>query len=153
MDSKCLIPGDKFKEGFCNGIVNSRAFVSVMSRNANNNPSVDKHNYSKLEIDSPCDHVLLEQALALELYEMGYMEKIFPVFVGDLDPNSGKEMYGDYFKSGCLPDAPDICVKKVLHEVKEALTLQQLGFPLQNRTVKEILEGMKAHEGGFISGK
>ena len=78
-DKKCLLPGMPWEEGFCNGLIKSKSFVPLLSRNAIKNPSNFNMNFEKLTETSRCDNVYLEYRLALELREMGFLEKIYPV--------------------------------------------------------------------------
>eukprot|EP01030_Chromulinospumella_sphaerica_P034287 gene34287-biopygen5045 len=81
-DKKELKNGENWEEGFCNGLVKSRIFVPFLSKNA-------LANFSTLETSTPkCDNVLLEHRLALELKEMGLIESIFPIVLGDDVPGS-----------------------------------------------------------------
>eukprot|EP01030_Chromulinospumella_sphaerica_P034420 gene34420-biopygen14413 len=75
-DAKCLEDGQNWEEGFCSGVMNCRYFVPVLSRKG-------LSNFSALTASSPCDNVLLEHRLALELREMGLIEGIFPIVMGD----------------------------------------------------------------------
>ena len=59
-DRKCLAPGVPWKEGFCNGLVNSRTFVCLLSRNAINHPTSARQSFPMLTEASACDNVLLE---------------------------------------------------------------------------------------------
>ena len=52
-------------------------FVPVLSKDA-------LANFANLKQRSPCDNVLLEYTLALELKARGQLRAIFPVFVGDV---------------------------------------------------------------------
>ena len=78
-DKKCLLPGEPWEEGFCQGLIKSRAFVPLLSRGAIKNPTVPWQNFENLTEGSRCDNVFLEHRLALELREMGFIEKIYPV--------------------------------------------------------------------------
>ena len=59
--------------------------MPILSRNAINHPKRDNQNFSKLTDISPCDNLLMEHRLALELKENGLLEKIYPVLIGDLN--------------------------------------------------------------------
>ena len=150
-DQKCLEPGVPWKEGFCAGLVSSRTFVCLLSRLAANDPNNIKQNYSLLKTDSPTDNCLLEQRLALELRELGLIEKIFPVFIGDRDEHTGE--YSDFFRSGCLPNAPAIVVDSVEADLLFYMDSQALGTPVQpQKTVLSILNDITACQGAFIRG-
>ena len=108
-DKLCLLPGVDWEQGFCEGLVSSRAFVPLLSRDAINHPEKDWQNFSKLRADSRCDNVFLEHRLAVELQGLGLIEKIFPVFVGNFDESKG--VYGNYFGGGCHPTLPSLSVQ------------------------------------------
>ena len=87
-DTKCLKKGEDWEHGFCEGLVSSRAFVPLLSRNAINHPTITWQNFSQLTADSRCDNVFLEHILAVELQELGLIDKVFPVLIGDVDPGN-----------------------------------------------------------------
>ena len=76
-DVRCLTPGQPWEEGFANGLAGSDVFVPVLSKAA-------LKRYEELTPESECDNVLLEHQLALELKKRGNLDKILPVFVGEL---------------------------------------------------------------------
>ena len=148
-DKKCLQPGVNWEEGFCEGLIKSRAFVALLSRGG-------LQNFEGLTESSRCDNVLLEYRLALELQSFNLLEAVFPVMIGDCSGDSTDPRactYTDYFKSGCSPRCPDISVKSVEVTLREHLNNHGLGAPVgSNRTVKDVLQALTAHQGGFIQG-
>ena len=60
-------------------------FVPILSRAAINNKKIKNYNYNNLTIKSSCDFLLLQHRYALELYHLGFIENIYPLFVGDFD--------------------------------------------------------------------
>ena len=58
-----------------------------MSRESINSTTAASRNFSYLEETSPVDNVFLEYRLALELRDMGLLEHIYPVMIGDYDEN------------------------------------------------------------------
>ena len=150
-DKLCLEPGVDWEQGFCEGLVSSRAFVPLLSRDAINHPEKAWQNFSKLTTDSKCDNVFLEHRLAVELQELGLIEKLFPVFIGDLDKE--REEYSQYFGSGCHPSLPEVSVKSVEEKLRHHMESQALGTPLQpNRTVASVVNALGACQGAFIVG-
>lgn len=83
-DAKCLEKGKLWEAGFCDGMVSSAVFLPLLSKDAVNSDSVSWQNFSKLEKGSRCDNVFLEHRLALELKEMGLIEAVYPVFLGEV---------------------------------------------------------------------
>jgi hypothetical protein len=160
-DKLCLLPGQRWEEGFCDGLVNSRCFVCLLSRNAINHPDKPWQNFCKLEAGSRCDNVLLEWRLALELRERGMIEGVFPVFIGNVseseDASTGAKSftYSDYFATGCHPSPlPAASVGSVEGKLREHLGRQGLGLPLDaSRTVQEVMGDVTANQGGFWRGE
>lgn len=128
LDKLCLQPGVPWEEGFCNGVISSTSFVCIISKNAINMPNNNRQNFTLLEENSPCDNVLLEMRLALELREMGFIRYIYPILVGnviDVDTSLSSlpqtqtpsvnglsvqdqlqitfSNYSNYFKDSCYP--------------------------------------------------
>ena len=150
-DKLCLEPGVDWEQGFCEGLVSSRAFVPLLSRDAINHPDKDWQNFSKLTADSKCDNVFLEHRLAVELQELGLIEKIFPMFIGNLDASTSE--YSHYFGSGCHPSLPDTAIKSVEEKLRHHMESQALGTPLvPDRTVKSVVDAITACQGAFIVG-
>ena len=148
-DKFCLEPGVDWEQGFCEGLVSSRAFVPLLSRDAINHPEKDWQNFSKLTADSKCNNVFLEHRLAVELQGLGLIEKLFPIFIGDLDATTLE--YSDYFKSGYHPTLSE--VKSVEEKLRHHMESQALGTPLvPNRTVASVVGAITACQGAFIVG-
>ena len=42
------------EEGFANGLVNSRIFIPILSKNAINHPTIDRQNFGSLTSTSTC---------------------------------------------------------------------------------------------------
>jgi hypothetical protein len=74
--------------------------------------------------------VFLEHPLALELRSLGFLEKIFPVMVGNADDPSvtPSPSYTNCFSSGCNPKAADVHVESV--KMKQATQRRTLGTRL-----------------------
>lgn len=162
-DKLCLKPGEPWEEGFCAGLLTSRTFVCLMSRHAINHPDVESQNFSMLKPDSRCDNVFLEYRLALELRGLGFIEKVFPVMIGDtLPPEPAAEpaaepstntVYGKFFATGCCPRAADVVVAAVEAKLLLHMDNQALGSPLEvSRTVSAVLGDITACQGAFVEG-
>ena len=150
-DKLCLLPGVDWEQGFCEGLVRSRAFVPLLSRDAINHPEKDCQNFSKLTTDSKCDNVYLEHRLAMELHGLGLIEKIFPVFIGNLDASISE--YSNYFGSCCHPSLSDVTVKSVEEKLRYHMESQALGTPVvPDRTVASVVGAITACQGAFIVG-
>ena len=151
-DKLCLEPGVDWEQGFCEGLVSSRAFVPLLSRDAINHPDKAWQNFSKLTADQPnCDNVYLEHRLAVELQGLGLIEKMFPVFIGNVDATTSE--YSHYFGSGCHPLLPEVSVMSVEEKLRHHMESQALGTPLvPDRTVKSVVDAITACQGAFIVG-
>ena len=151
-DKLCLEPGVDWEQGFCEGLVSSRAFVPLLSRDAINHPDKAWQNFSKLTADQPnCDNVYLEHRLAVELQGLGLIEKMFPVFIGNVDVTTLE--YSHYFGSGCHPLLPEVSVTSVEEKLRHHMESQALGTPLvPDRTVKSVVDAITACQGAFIVG-
>ena len=126
-------------------MMQSRAFVCVLSKNG------IKQRFENLTPDSRVDNVLLEHRMSLELKSRGFLEGIYPLFVGEVDSTSGN--YGDYFSQGCHPNANLAVVDSVEEKLVLHLENQGLGLPLLSaQSVKVILDAIVTHQGGFVKG-
>jgi hypothetical protein len=137
--------GKNWKNSFCSGIVKSRAFICLISKNA-----ISK--WSSITTDSKTDNVLLEHRLACELYDFGYMKRIFPVFIGDYNPT--KSFYENFFDCGGKPSVPSsVVVRSIEDELVQIMNLESLGTPLKpNRPVKDFFDEICSSQGHFIKG-
>lgn len=150
-DKKCLEAGVDWKEGFCAGLANSRTFISLLSRGAINNPQQPRCCYPRLTEDSPCDNVLLEQRLALELCDLGLIDRLYPVLIGDFNPAT--QSFSAYFEGGCHPVCPAVSVGAVEVELVHHFEFLALGSPLSaNKTVRDVVAGLTACQGGKLEG-
>ena len=151
-DKKCLAPGVDWEQGFCEGLMSSKAFVPLLSRDAINHKDKEFQNFSKLMADQPnCDNVFLEYRLAVELQGLGLTEKVFPVFIGDKDPSTC--LYSKYFDSGCHPRLPDVSIQAAEEKLGHHMESQALGTPLvPDRTVKSVVDAITKCQGAFIEG-
>jgi serine/threonine protein kinase/ankyrin repeat protein len=166
LDTECLKAGVNWETGFCSGLVSSRYFVCVISKDGINKANVDRQNFGRLTETSACDNVFLEYRLALELMELGLIEKIFPVFIGDrvVEKDSSNEKdgapsavkYVNFFTSNGLPaSVPQVRVSEVERLV--ALHMEELGLgsPIldqKNTTVAAVLSAMLKFQGFKIEG-
>ena len=148
-DKKCLQPGVDWEEGFCEGLIKSRAFVPLWSRGG-------LRNFESLTESSRCDNVLLEYRLAAELNSFNLIKFVFPIMIGDSSGDSADPRacsYTNYYKSGCSPNCPDVVVNSVEEKLCEHLNNQGLGAPIvPNPTVKGIFQSYSNFQGGFIQG-
>eukprot|EP01041_Mallomonas_annulata_P009780 gene9780-biopygen4677 len=128
-DKVCLQPGVPWEEGFCTGLVNSRTFVCLLSRNAIRHPDKDRQNFGKLTKDSPCDNVFLEHRLSMELRDMGLLERMYPIMVGDeISDSDVPGTYSRYNEYGNWASSESIA--SVEAKLREHLEREGLGSPL-----------------------
>mmetsp|Transcript_17229 Transcript_17229/g.17301 ORF Transcript_17229/g.17301 Transcript_17229/m.17301 type:complete len:261 (+) Transcript_17229:721-1503(+) len=160
-DQRCLEAGQKWEEGFCNGLINSTVFLPIISKCGLFSDTREWQNFSLLCSDSHCDNLFLEYRLALELKEMGLINSVCPVFVGE--PKSfysfrgleGSALHRNFTKFDLLNRIlPKIKVCTVEGKVKEHLERQGLGAPVcEEGTVQDVWEKIKAYQGGFLEGR
>ena len=150
-DKESLKPGEPWQEGFCNGLAQSKIFLPIISRGAINQANNEKQNFSLLTKASPCDNVLLEYQLALELLSRGLLSNLYPVLVGDM--RAGTDEYGDYFADGGPPNSVDTVVDSVESQLSEHLSNLCLGTPLLDKmTVKKVMFEINRHQGCVLKG-
>jgi hypothetical protein len=114
-----------------------------------------EQNFGVLEASSKIDNVLLEYYLAVELMAVGYLEKVIPVFIGEVtegDLASGTVEFGEVLGPAFLPDFPEVCVTSVSREVRRVLDDQAIICTDENRTVKDIMMTITAKQGIKIEG-
>jgi len=153
-DAKCLKDAKNWEEGFCSGLVNSRVFVCLLSREGIHHPHKAWNDFEKLQESSECDNVFLEHRLALELKSMGMLDSVFPVVVGDrVTSASGRTSYAIDWRA-IWPNCSDVCVRKVEEKLVHHLASQALGTPLQpNRTVASVFGEIKTLQGALVEGE
>ena len=95
------------------GVIDLQVFVCLISKNAIGHPTNAKQSFSQLTESSACDNVLLEHQLALELREMGMLEFIYPVFIGERN----RDGIHDPFDWSCYGSLPDVVVSYVLEKL------------------------------------
>jgi hypothetical protein len=144
-----------WEEGFCDGLLKSRIFVPLLSKKAINNPANKRCDFTALTPDSPCDNVLLEHNIALELAARGLVERIYPVMIWEPvegTSDADNPIYSNYFASGAHPNlAGDVIVTTVVQQLEHHLDRSCLGTPLlQDMTVKNTLAALLVNQGCFF---
>ena len=163
-----------WEKGFCAGLMSSRTFVPLLSRDAINHPTIVTQNFSKLNAASATDNVFLEHRMAIELYGLGYIEKVFPVFIGQMESGQTSSdssvatrtgssssltvdttttTYTKYDFKVDHPVLPDIYVRSTEEKLRHHLDSQGFLSPLEpNRTVKSVVDAITSCQGAFIQG-
>jgi hypothetical protein len=150
-DRKGLDVGEDWEEGFVDALASSTIFLCLLSKNALfgcRKGGAHCHRIDTLTPDSPCDNVLLEWRMALELKEMGLLSKICPVFIGD-------EIEGVYDKylSHKHPDLPGVAVSSIESKLRHHFQIQHLGLPYKTAvTVKELYASITKFQAASIEG-
>lgn len=147
-DKESLKPGEPWDVGFCVGLMKSKVFLPIISQ-------VAIGSFEGLGSDSPCDHLLLEFALALELRERGRLDKIFPLFIGPKDPLTDE--YKKYTFSGEHASHPQSLPELSVHSVEMRLVDRiddlGLGSPfVEAMTVSNIVASLLKYQGTFVEG-
>ena len=156
-DKVCLPDGENWENEFCKGLVDSRVFVPVVSEDAIKNPDSSKpwFNFeSLLEDQDRCDNVFLEHCLALELRQRGYIEKVFPVFIGKKKTDDdGATTYVKIDHRLEMPrNCPDKVIKAVQTKVGQHLDNNSLGSPYKQRTVAAVWKEIANCQGAEVEG-
>ncbi len=161
-DRRCLALGRDWREGFCGGLATSRAFVALLSRegfaarDTAGGGAVAGRNWGShcLTRASPCDNVLLEHRLALELAhsERGLLELIIPVFVGDCS-EAEPSMHSPWAAS-CAPVPGEESCAAVDEELAAQLDKQGLGTPFDSAMgTAAVWRAIGGKQGQFVSGQ
>ena len=152
----CLEPGVSWEDGFCDGLAKSRIFVPILSRAALKHRTESRQNLEQLTAESPCDNLLLEFRLSLELMSRGLIDRIYPVMIGDcvMDEETREGVYSNYFGSGCHPSLKGkVVVQSVEQQLEEHLNRLCLGTPLQaDMSVSSILQEITKNQGKLFEG-
>ena len=129
----------------------SKSFIPLLSREG-------LKGFTDLNEHSRCDNVLLEYRMAQELRSAGFIEKIFPLMIGDrvdiMIDNNQYYSYNDYLQNGCHPTMTPMCsVLSVENKLRTHFDNTALGAPLlSERSVNNILSDIMSNQGGFIKG-
>jgi TIR domain/Protein kinase domain len=158
-DKVCLKPGISWEDGFMDGLLRSRIFLPLLSREGINHPAIPWQNFSKLTSDSRCDNVLLEYRLSLELLARGLLDAVYPVMIGKVEnqqDNPIPELVCNYWATECHPDlsqVSSVVVHSVEDKLVEHLHRQGLGTPLADKmTVKAIVDKLTLNQGYIANG-
>lgn len=156
MDVHRLRDGFPWRDGFCQGLLQSACFVCLISRGAINNPNNRRANFTLLKADQvDADNVLVEWRLALELQQRLLIRTVYPIMIGDATVSEDDvKTYSNYYPSGCHPlELPDYSVSSVEDIFIDQLNKNGLGTPMiPNQTVKGTVDGIMANQGGFVRG-
>jgi hypothetical protein len=144
LDQVCLVPGLPWEDGFCEGLMKSKIFLPLLSKDG-------LKAFESLLESSSCDNVLLEYRLALDLEKQCLIERIFPLMMGAVDVD---EKYLNYFATNCHPKSPMVIVNSVEHKAMQHLLHHGLGSPyLAPLTVSGIVSMISGHQGYIFDGR
>jgi hypothetical protein len=146
LDSKCLQDGEPWEGGFVDALCKSCSFVPVLSRGAL------KARFESLSDAAPCDNVLLEYRLAIELAQRNLLSGIFPLFLGDVLPGATRQR-SNYFASSCQPHTPNVVVSSVERKAARHLDALGLGPPfVLNMSANDVFFRIASCLGGLLEG-
>ena len=150
MDKESATIGVDFEKSFREGIFSSAIMVCLLSREAINSSSEPKRNIANLS-GSALDWVVLEWRLAVDLFELGQLHSIVPIFIGD-KIGGNPTQYSDYFNSNCGPKVEEgIIVEAIESKVEELLRKEGLGCTMQRNDLHEGMSVKSIHN--FITKK
>jgi GTPase SAR1 family protein len=153
LDSKRLLTGHSWKEGFIEGLKRTTILVPIISKGA-------IEPMSQLDPDNSkdwCDNVLLEWKLGLSLKKMdGFpLQAIFPIMVGSVDPLASHKM-ADFFVEAAGVKLSDSASKATDRELLRVLpgAHEMVGMGVAE-TKQRLLEqlGVKAWDPASTHGK
>ena len=153
LDRECLSPGVAWEVGFVDGLLSSRVFMPIVSRDAINHPSDASQRISSLSEESDCDNLLMEWRLALELHTRGLIDKVYPLFVGTkMQEDDGTVTVSNYFRDNCQPVFDrSVIVSSIEDHVISHLSRLGLGSPmLEPMGVPEILAAVASKQGCVV---
>ena len=151
-DKMLLKDGENWEEGFCKGLIRSKVFVCLLSKEAIHSPSKPWQNFEELNEDSRCDNVFLEHRFALELHGLGLLDTIFPVVIGDpVEKNGDAAEYQIDWRTIWPEKNLDVSVRAVEDNLVAHMAHQALGTPLvPSRTIRSVLTEIKKIQGALI---
>ena len=140
LDTKCLIGGQKWEEGFCKGLLGSTVFVPIVSRAAICGP--DGNGFmKKLTADGPQDNVLLEYRLATYVREHNAkigskLETIAPICIDGCDLEA---------LANELPDVSNQTTEATMFEHLKKHCTSDVTFDMPSKppTVREIVDSLR----------
>lgn len=153
-DGACLPPGLDWEVGFCEGLAASRTAALLLSPGG-------LAAFQKLAVGSACDNVLLEHRLALELAQLGLLERVVPIMLSDVAPAAPEASRSDadvcfagrYLPSpAAFPSTPVASVDAKLAEHMARMCVGTPAVPSQGPadTLRALfkLQGFLLAEGG-----
>jgi hypothetical protein len=151
-DQECLPKGKPWEEGFADGLFSSTCFVALLSKAA-------VASFGELHAGAPCDNVLLEHRLALELHARGRIKRIFPVFIGERAGVGNDSTFGDAAPRLVLPSCQHVVVaaveRKVAHHLRRKQIRKQRLVQKQGEgaaTVASVVHAIAQSQGELVSG-
>ena len=133
--------GDHVEDQSFLALSKCRVFVCFLSKESVNNTHECTHNFKSFSEHSKCDTFLLELRFALELYEMGIIQDIYPIWVGE----------SILTIDDILPSVPDVIIASLENHVKNLMQYFCLGCPLNMRSVSSMMAAISLCPGYFIA--
>jgi hypothetical protein len=135
LDDRRLRRGRQFQMEFMQALLASKVAVPFVSMKA-------LARMFHLQADSPCDNVLLEWSVILELVAAKRLKVCLPIMIGEKEGVSPRLRKFDMKVADTLPE---VVVGKVVDEIERFFAEAKLGEPtaeLKTRTVKQIVKGL-----------
>ena len=145
-DKKCLKGGQRWEEGFVDGMLDSAMIVPVLSAQM-------LAGFENLSPQSACDNVLLEHTMMQELEQRGEIKGIFPVMVGEMKADG---RYANFFEAKAAITLPPVQVAAVSEKLRSHLGRAKKGAPRSaaalSATVPQVLDGLLEYQGELMAG-
>lgn len=151
-DVKRLKAGCDWKEEFCRALLNTRTVVILISEESLFCKDKKRANFTRLAEDST-DNVLLEMTLAVELRDLGMVDNIVPVFIGNKKENGEYSSYfNDVGGDSVMKSIPDIVLNHIEADVRGLFDRNALGVPSVIKSARAVYKSITDKQGIEVKG-
>jgi len=148
-DKECLKTGEKWEEGFMDGLIDSVVAVPLLSCDL-------LRTLAGLQPDAQ-DNVLIEHSFCLELFERGELKGIVPLLIGSLGPSTYNNFFIARVEAGSECTVPDVVLPSVNGLLKKHMRRKGKGIPMSKAgttaTAREIVGELLEFQGIPLQGE
>jgi len=148
-DKECLKTGEKWEEGFMDGLIDSVVAVPLLSCDL-------LRTLAGLQPDAQ-DNVLIEHSFCLELFERGELKGIVPLLIGSLGPSTYNNFFIARVEAGSECTVPDVVLPSVNGLLKKHMRRKGKGIPMSKAgttaTAREIVGELLEFQGVPLRGE